>query len=150
MKIRKKYLPLIIGVAIAAGIYIGGKLNFSDTSDRLFTKNSKKDKLNRLIDYIDYEYIEDVNTYRIVDVTVNGILNTLDQHSVYIPKEDMERVLDNMKGNFVCNDINFFTYKSTVTVMMTHYDGTNEKAVIRGGNQNIMVYRDCIFGKDWS
>ena len=55
MSFQKKYIPLIIGVAIAAGVFIGGKLNFSDTSDRLFTSNSKKDKLNRLIDYIDYE-----------------------------------------------------------------------------------------------
>ena len=75
MSKAKIYFPLIIGVAIAAGIFIGGKLNFGDTSDKLFTANSKKDKLNRLIDYIDYEYVEDVNTDSIVDVTVNGILN---------------------------------------------------------------------------
>ncbi|HLV38850.1 S41 family peptidase [Xanthomarina sp.] len=150
MKLKKKYLPLIIGVAIAAGIYIGGKLNFSDTSDRLFTKNSKKDKLNRLIDYIDYEYIEDVNTDSIVDVTVNGILNTLDPHSVYIPKEDMERVADNMKGDFVGIGINFYTYKDTVTVIRTIDDGPSEKAGIRGGDRIIMANGDSIFGKDWS
>ncbi|MEO8934684.1 MAG: peptidase S41, partial [Xanthomarina sp.] len=117
MHLKKKYLPLIVGVAIAAGIYIGGKLNFSDTSDKLFTKNSKKDKLNRLIDYIDYEYIDNVNTDSIVDVTVNGILNNLDPHSVYIPKEDMERVTDNMKGDFVGIGINFYTYKDTIAVI---------------------------------
>ena len=55
MNFQKKYIPLLLGIAIAAGVFIGGKLNFSDTSDRLFTTNSKKDKLNRLIDYIDYE-----------------------------------------------------------------------------------------------
>src|SRR5690554_4212315 len=150
MKFKKKYLPLIVGVAMAAGIYIGGKLNFSDTSDRIFTKNSKKDKLNRLIDYIDYEYIEDVNTDSIVDVTVNGILNTLDPHSVYIPKEDMERVADNMKGDFVGIGINFYTYKDTVTVIRTIDDGPSEKAGIRGGDRIIMANGDSIFGKDWS
>ena len=73
MNIQKKYLPLIIGTAIAVGIFIGGKLNFSDSPDRLFSTNSKKDKLNRLIDYIDYDYVDEVNTDSIVDVTVNGI-----------------------------------------------------------------------------
>ena len=72
MNFQKKYIPLLLGIAIAAGVFIGGKLNFSDTSDRLFTTNSKKDKLNRLIDYIDYEYVDEVNTDSIVDVTVNG------------------------------------------------------------------------------
>ncbi len=53
MATKNKYIPLIIGVAIAAGVVIGGKLNFTDTSDKLYTTNSKKDKLNILIDYID-------------------------------------------------------------------------------------------------
>ena len=55
MSNSKKYIPLIIGIAVAIGVFIGGNLNFTDTSDRLFSTNSKKDKLNRLIDYIDYE-----------------------------------------------------------------------------------------------
>ena len=50
MTYQKKYLPLILGVAVAAGIYIGGRLNFSGSPERLFSKNSKKEKLNRLID----------------------------------------------------------------------------------------------------
>jgi len=77
MAYQKKYLPLVLGVAIAAGIFIGGKLNFSGTSDRLFSSNSKKDKLNKLIDYIEYDYVDEVNTDSIVDVTVNGILDKL-------------------------------------------------------------------------
>jgi len=68
---NKKYTPLFLGAAIAAGIFIGGNLDFHDSSDRLFSSNSKKDKLNRLIDYIDHEYVEEVNTDSIVDVTWN-------------------------------------------------------------------------------
>lgn len=150
MKLKKKYVPLIIGVAMAAGIYIGGKLNFSDTSDKLFTKNSKKDKLNRLIDYIDYEYIDNVNTDSIVDVTVNSILKNLDPHSVYIPKEDMARVVDNMKGDFVGIGINFYSYKDTIAVIRTIDGGPSEKAGIVGGDRIIMANGDSIFGKEWS
>ena len=46
--------PTIIGLALAAGILIGGKLNFNDSPEKLFSTNSKKDKLNRLIYYIYY------------------------------------------------------------------------------------------------
>ena len=55
MTYQKKYLPLILGVAIAIGIFIGGKLSSTGSSGRMFAKNSKKEKLNRLIDYIDYK-----------------------------------------------------------------------------------------------
>ncbi|WP_417290688.1 S41 family peptidase [Corallibacter sp.] len=148
MKIRKKYLPLILGVAIAAGIFIGGKLNFSDDSDRLFSSNSKKDKLNRLIDYIDYEYVDDVNTDSIVDVTVNGILENLDPHSVYIPKEDMQRVTENMKGDFVGIGVSFYTYNDTITVIRAVHGGPSEKAGIVGGDRIIMADNEPVFGKD--
>lgn len=150
MKFNKNYIPLIIGVAIALGVFIGGKLNFADNSDRLFTSNSKKDKLNRLIDYIDYEYVDDVNTDSIVDVTVNGILNNLDPHSTYIPKSELQRVTDNMKGDFVGVGVNFYTYHDTVTVIRPIEGGPSEKAGIKSGDRIIMVNGDSIFGRQWS
>ncbi len=150
MNFQKKYIPLLLGLAIAIGVFIGGKLDFTDTSDRLFTTNSKKDKLNRLIDYIDYEYVDDINTDSIVDVTVNGILENLDPHSIYIPKSEMQRSTDNMKGDFVGIGVSFYTYKDTVTVIRPIEDGPSEKAGIKGGDRIIMANGDSIFGSEWT
>ncbi len=146
MSKAKIYFPLILGVAIAAGIFIGGKLNFGDSSDKLFTSNSKKDKLNRLIDYIDYEYVEDVNTDSIVDVTVNEILDNLDPHSVYIPKENMQKVTESMKGNFVGIGINFYTFRDTITVIKTIENGPSAKAGIVGGDRIISANGESLLG----
>jgi carboxyl-terminal processing protease len=140
----------MLGIAIAAGIFIGGKLNFTDSSDRFFSSNSKKDKLNRLIDYIDYEYVEDVNTDSIVDVTVNSILDNLDPHSTYIPREDLQTVTENMKGDFVGIGVSFYTYRDTVTVIRALEGGPSIKAGIRGGDRIIMANGDSIYGKDWT
>jgi len=151
MKTNKNiYLPLIIGVALAAGVWVGGKLGFTDTSDRLFTSNSKKDKLNRLIDYIDYEYVDDVNTDSIVDVTVNGILDNLDPHSIYIPESELERVTENMKGDFVGIGISFYRHKDTVTVIKTVEGGPSYKAGLKGGDRILVANGDSIFGPQWS
>jgi len=146
MSYQKKYLPLILGVAIAAGIFIGGKLSFTDSPDRLFSTKSKKDKLNRLIDYIEYDYVDDINTDSIVDVTVNGILENLDPHSVYIPKEDMERVAEEMKGDFVGIGVSFYTYKDTIAVIRAIENGPSAKAGIRGGDRIIMANGDSLYG----
>lgn len=150
MATKSKYIPLIIGVAIAAGVVIGGKLNFTDTSDNLFTTNSKKDKLNRLIDYIDYEYVDEVNTDSIVDVTVNGILDNLDPHSTYIPKEDLERITENMKGDFVGIGINYYPYKDTIAVIKPTEDGPSESAGIMSGDRILLADGDTIYGRNIS
>ncbi|GAA4800766.1 S41 family peptidase [Litoribaculum gwangyangense] len=146
MPYKKKYLPLVLGVAIAAGIFIGGKLDFTDAPDRLFSTNSKKDKLNRLIDYIEYDYVDEINTDSIVDVTVNGILDNLDPHSVYIPKEDMARVTEEMKGDFVGIGVSFYTYKDTIAVIRAIENGPSAKAGIKGGDRIIMADGDSLFG----
>jgi len=146
MATKNKYIPLIIGVAIAAGVVIGGKLNFTDTSDNLFTTNSKKDKLNRLIDYIDYEYVDDIDTDSIVDVTVNGILDNLDPHSTYIPKEDLQRITESMKGDFVGIGINFYPYKDTIAVIKPTENGPSERAGILPGDRILLADKDTIYG----
>ena len=150
MQNQKKYLPLIIGIAIAIGIIIGGKLNFTDSSNRLFTSNSKKDKLNRLIDYIDLEYVDEINTDSIVDVTVNTILDNLDPHSTYIPKRDLKSVTENMKGDFIGIGVSFYTYKDTVTVIRALDGGPSIKAGIKGGDRIIIANGESIYGKNWN
>jgi len=148
MGIQKKYLPLLISVAIATGVFIGSKLNFHDTNEKIFATNSKKDKLNRLIDYIDYEYVDQVNTDSIVDVTVNGILENLDPHSVYIPVDDYEDNANDMRGNFVGIGISFYPYKDSIAVIRAIEGGPAEKAGIKGGDRILYADGKPLFGSD--
>ena len=149
MKNKYTYLlPTIIALALAIGILVGGKLNFNDTPEKLFTTNSKKDKLNRLIDYIDYEYVDDVNTDSIVDVTVNSILEKLDPHSVYIPEKEMTRVSENMKGDFVGIGINFYPYRDTISVIRAVKDGPSFAKGIKPGDRILMADNDTLYGKN--
>jgi carboxyl-terminal processing protease len=147
---KKKYtyiLPTLLGLAVAIGIFIGGKLHFNDSPEKLFSTNSKKDKLNRLIDYIDYEYVDDIDTDSIVDVTVNNILGKLDPHSVYIPKSEMEAVAESMKGDFVGIGIQFNRVKDTVTVVRAIKGGPSDIKGIKAGDKILMADKDTLYGK---
>lgn len=140
--------PTIIGAALALGIFVGGKLSFNHSPERLFTTNSKKDKLNKLIDYIEYEYVDDVNTDSIVDITVNNILEKLDPHSVYIPRKEMDKVSENMKGDFVGIGINFYPYKDTIAVIRTIDKGPSFLKGIKAGDRILMADEDTLYGKN--
>jgi len=148
MKKIKGYIwPTLLALAVAVGIFIGGKLHFNDSPENLFSTNSKKDKLNRLIDYIDYEYVDDVDTDSIVDVTVNNILGKLDPHSVYIPKEEMKDVAESMKGDFAGIGVSFYMYRDTITVIRTIKNGPSYISGIKPGDRILMADTDTLYGK---
>lgn len=143
MKLKKKYVPLLFSLGIVLGIILGSFLNFSSSSETaFFNSNKKKEKLNKLIDYIDYEYVDTVNTDSIVDVTVNGILDNLDPHSTYIPPEELEEIEENMKGDFVGIGISFYPYKDSVAVIQAIEGGPSHRVGIQGGDR--IVYADGI------
>lgn len=141
------FIPLLLGISLAAGIFIGGKLHFSDSPDPLFSTNSKKDKLNRLIDIIDYYYVDEIDTDSIVDVTVNDILEKLDPHSVYISREEAQRETEKLKGDFVGIGISFQRVGDTITVVRPVEGGPSEKAGIISGDKILMADLDTLYGK---
>ncbi len=149
---KKQYFiwPTVLALALAIGVFIGGKLNFNDTPEKLFTTNSKKDKLNRLIDYIDFEYVDEINTDSIVDVAVNNILDKLDPHSVYIPKKEMTKVSENMKGDFVGIGVSFYMYHDTISVIRTIENGPSYLKGIQPGDRILISDNDTLFGKNLS
>jgi len=101
-----------------------------------------------LIDYIDYEYVDQIDTDSIVDVTVNNILNKLDPHSVYIPKQEMNKVAENMKGDFVGIGVNFYMYKDTVAVIRAIANGPTYKKGVQPGDRILRANGIPLFGKD--
>ena len=73
MKINKVYIPLFISIILALGFVLGSTFNVS--SDKgLFVKNTNTTKLHKLIDFIEREYVDSLNTDSIVDLTVSEIL----------------------------------------------------------------------------
>ena len=147
MKVNKIYFPIIIAMAVAFGLLLGNKLN---NSPELSGKNTYKNKLNKLIDFIEREYVDDINTDSIVDLTVNGILENLDPHSVYIAKSELESVSESMKGDFVGIGVNFYMYKDSLAVIRPTPNGPSEKAGILAGDRILFAGKTQLFDKNIS
>lgn len=146
MKINKIYLPILFFSCIALGIVIGGLINYP-SSKTTFAKNNYKTKLNQLLDFIDKEYVDDVKTDSIVDLTVTNILANLDPHSVYVPPSDQTAVAESMKGDFVGIGINFYSYNDTIAVIKPIENGPAQKAGIREGDRILYADNFKLFGR---
>ena len=150
MPFQKKYIPLLLGVAVAFGIFIGANLNFTASGDVLLSSNSNKEKLNRLIDFIDFEYVDQVNTDSIVDSTVNSILENLDPHSVYISSKEYEQTASDMRGNFTGIGISFYQYQDSIAVIGTIDGGPAQKAGILPSDRILFADTTQLYGTNLS
>ncbi|WP_281323190.1 S41 family peptidase [Flavobacterium aestivum] len=146
MKFDNKYLPIFIGGIFALGIFIGNISNAPQTHDFL-VKKSTKEKLNKLIDFIDSEYVDNINTDSIVNLTVDNILAHLDPHSVYIPPSEQSEIAETMKGGFVGIGINFYMYNDSVAVINPVKNGPSAKAGIKAGDRILYVNKKKLFGR---
>ena len=146
MKIEKTYLPLLFFSCVALGIVIGGFINYP-TSKTTLGKKYYKTKLNKLIDFIDNEYVDDIKTDSIVDVTVTNILANLDPHSVYVPPSEQSSIAESMKGDFVGIGVNFYSYKDTIAIIKPIANGPAEKAGIKEGDRILYADNFQLFGK---
>ena len=146
MKFNPKYLPIVIGATFALGTIAGSVMN-APASDQLLAKNYSKTKLNKLIDFINTEYVDSVNTDSIVNLTVDNILSKLDPHSVYIPPSEQAEVAESMKGDFVGIGINFYMYNDSVAVIKPLPGGPSEKAGIKAGDRILFADNYQLFGK---
>jgi carboxyl-terminal processing protease len=146
MKFDNKYLPIVIGGIFAFGILIGS-MSGSSYSKSFTAKKSTKEKLNKLIDFIDNEYVDDVNTDSIVSLTVDNILAKLDPHSVYIPPSEQAEIAETMKGDFVGIGINFYMFKDSVAVITPVKNGPSARAGILAGDRILFADKTKLFGR---
>ncbi|MBP4139877.1 S41 family peptidase [Flavobacterium geliluteum] len=146
MKTNTKYLPIIIGSTLALGIVLGSMMN-ATVEDQFLAKNYSKTKLNKLIDFINNEYVDSVNTDSIVNLTVDNILSKLDPHSVYIPPAEQVSVVESMRGDFVGIGINFYMYKDSVAIIKTVENGPSAKAGLKSGDRILFAGKTKLYGR---
>ena len=147
-KKTKIYLPIIITIAIAFGIFLGSSLNYQKKTITFFGGTPQEKKIKRLIDYIQYEYVDKVNTDSLLDGTIKNMLSKLDPHSVYIPAQEHNQIAETMDGKFVGIGIQFRMFKDSLTVIKVLKNGPSKKVGIKAGDRILIANNDTLYGKN--
>ncbi len=146
---NKNNLPIFLSIAIVFGIIIGVSLNGTSSNVLSLSKNtSQEKKIKRLINFIEKDYVDKVNTDNLLDGAIKQMLGKLDPHSVYIPKENQQANIENMQGNFVGIGVQFRMISDTITVIQPIKGGPSVKAGIKAGDRILMANKDTLFGKN--
>ncbi|MCC7503564.1 MAG: S41 family peptidase [Flavobacteriales bacterium] len=103
-------------------------------------------KLDALLYHIDRMYVDSVNDKELVDKAIISILEELDPHSIYIPKEELDEVNEPLKGNFEGVGIQFNIVRDTIYVVDAIAGGPSERLGIRAGDRIIRIDGETVAG----
>lgn len=143
---NKKNLPIYLSLATIFGILIGTFFSGGEAFT-LNSNTSNEAKIKRLLEYIERDYVDDVNTEDLLDEAITQMLGKLDPHSVYIPKESLQAITENMQGNFVGIGVQFRMINDSITVVQPIKGGPSIQAGIKAGDRILIANNDTLYGK---
>lgn len=145
---RTIFLPLMLAVTLAAGIFIGKYLPGEDEFPNHSNIRSRNDKLNIILNTIEANYVDSVNRNDLVETAIPAMLKKLDPHSVYIPAKDLARANEPLQGNFEGIGISFTMLTDTILIISTIPGGPSEKLGLLPGDKILYVNDSLVAGKN--
>ena len=144
------FMPLIIMTFLALG-FVGG-LGFkhfvpSFKSTHTAGGSDSTGSVDEILRFIQARYVDKISFEDLNEKTIRGLLSQLDPHSVYISKEELQSVNDEMNGDFEGVGIEFMLVRDTISVVSTIFGGPSEKAGVLAGDQIIYVNDTLVSGK---
>lgn len=129
--------------ATVLGIVLGVFLNKAFSVDNL--RESIR-KFNDVLTFTEKYYVEEVDTQKLVESAINGMLNQLDPHSVYISPEQFTQVEESFRGDFEGIGIEFQIVNDTLTVVSAISGGPSEALGILPGDRIVKIDDEDIIG----
>lgn len=96
-------------------------------------------KFIRAYSYINKYYVDSVDDNKLVEAAISKMLEDLDPHSIYISKEEIQRMNEPLQGSFEGIGIQFNILQDTLLVVKTIAGGPSEKVGLMAGDQIIEV-----------
>ncbi len=134
MNPKKKMWFTILGLAagILVGIYIQPVISGDNIYDQL-------GKFKDVLLTVQKNYVDDVDTPKLVESAITGMLSELDPHSVYIPAEQQKRVEEDFRGSFQGIGVEFDVVRDTITVVSPISGGPSEQLGIHAGDKIVKI-----------
>jgi carboxyl-terminal processing protease len=137
-------LPLLLAIALSAGVLIGATMFGGGKNIQLITKGYTK--FRDILTHIDQSYVDTVNTEELIDYSIDKMLEKLDPHTVYIPVKDVEQANMQLEGDFDGIGIEFNVFRDTIIVVAPLAGGPSETAGLQSGDKIIKVDDQLVAG----
>ena len=141
------WLPVIIAISIALGIFIGNHYT-SITQQGRHSFFSGGNKISAILNIIEEQYVDTVNMAALIEETIPQIFNELDPHSLYISADDAQAANEDLEGSFSGIGVSFNMQTDTIIVISVIPGGPAEKAGIQPFDRIITINDSVYSGKN--
>ncbi len=133
----KKRVPVYLVVLVLLfGLIAGTKLNALFSGDNL---REQIQKFSDVLSLTQRNYVEKVDTQKLVEAAIAGMLTQLDPHSVYIPPKALSKVNEDFRGSFDGIGIEFDVLNDTIIVVAPITGGPSEALGILAGDKIVKI-----------
>lgn len=149
----KKYLfPTLTIACLMIGFLIGNAVSNKVNAQRFFIQNGQlfqqtESKIDQLLMLMNEAYVDPINVDSITDDVMQELVERLDPHSAYIPKEDLEMVNSELSASFSGIGVQFSIQNDTVQVVAVIPGGPSEGIGVLAGDKIVSVNDSAFTGK---
>jgi carboxyl-terminal processing protease len=137
-------LPMLLGLTMAGGMLIGA--TFFGGTKSLNTIGKGYTKYREILQLIENNYVDTVNTDELVDYSIEQMLHKLDPHTAYLNPQNAVAARSQLEGGFDGIGVEFNIYRDTVYVVTPMSGGPSEAVGIQSGDKIIKVDEKPLVG----
>jgi carboxyl-terminal processing protease len=145
---RRTGLALVIPLAILLAVLFSGGRGAERVGAASNTNYEDLETFTNVLAIIQKNYVEDVDTKRLIEGAINGMLASLDPHSAYLTPELYKDLQVETKGSFGGLGIEITNRNGMLTVVSPIEDTPAARAGVKA--QDIILKIDGEFTKDMS
>ena len=128
----KRAVIFFFAVVFAFLVYEKVDYIFYNTED--YERKENIDRLSEVLEDIHKNYVDTVDWNKSIDGAINGLLDKLDPHSVYIGKKEVQRNEENFKGRYYGIGIQFDVLDGYITVISVIPGSPSEQVGLQPGD----------------
>jgi carboxyl-terminal processing protease len=133
---KKRFSGITLGAVAIVSMFAGVEIRQLISGDSIYDQVKK---INDVLSITEKFYVDTVNVRQLGDAAINGMINTLDPHSVYIPPRQAEILAEQFRGKFEGIGVQFRVLSDTITVIEAFGGGPSARLGIIANDRIVKI-----------
>lgn len=140
-KLVSRSLKLLLVVIVVSSTFY-----FNSSQAAKKSRFEKLELFNKVLFLIESQYYRNVDTEKLIQGAISGMMNTLDPHSVFLDQKIMEKMSEDTRGEFGGLGIEVTQKDGVILIITPIEDSPAHKAGIQPGDKIVEINHESILG----